>query len=258
MGWQMLSLPRVAQRRIRPVVALLGGNLDELPLLRAASLARSRLDTNVELCWVDAQASPAYSLVRELAGVSDVGELSLGQFADQLRSGGVATVMLAPRLWRRVAGALWSRLGRASAYICRRAALPPASALCCADTEENARGLLGRLAAVLPEGSTRFTVLRAVPPPPSWAAGFMAMSGCFWPDLSDGGSSPAGPDGIQVMTVAAPAAAAAAAACSAVHPDLVVLGWHRHALPLPGRWSHPTAWRLSRSLPCDVLLVPLG
>jgi hypothetical protein len=36
-----------------------------------------------------------------------------------------------------------------------------------------------------------------------------------------------------------------------------VLGWHRHQLPLPSRWLHPTAWRLSTRLPHDVLLVPL-
>jgi hypothetical protein len=258
MGWQTLSLPKVAHRRIGPAVALLGGNIDELSLLRAVSLACSRLDAAVELCWVESPHSPAYDLVRDLAHDSDLGELSVSQFADMLGSGRVATVMLAPTLWRRVAGALWERLGRASAYICRRASLPPASAMCCADSEASAHALLGRLAAVLPEGSTSFTILRAVPPPPWWAAGLLALSGCFWPEVSDVRPWPDAPDGIHVMTVAAPTTAAAAAACSSVRPDLLVLGWHRHALPLRGRWAHPTAWRLSRSAPCDVLLVPLS
>jgi hypothetical protein len=258
MGWQALSLPKVAHRRLEPAIALLGGNMDEPPLLRAACLARSRLDATVELCWVDGRRSPAHSLMRELAHDCDIGELSLDRFADLLGAGEVATVMLAPMLWRRVAGALWERLGRASAYICRRATLPPASALCCADSVENAKGLLGRLAAVLPEGSTRFTVLRAVPPPPWWAAGFLTMYGCLWPDMLDPQTPSATADGIRIMTVAGPTEAAAAAAYSTLSPELVVLGWHRHALPLPERWSHPTAWRLSRALPCDVLLVPLN
>ena len=48
------------------------------------------------------------------------------------------------------------------------------------------------------------------------------------------------------------------AGTEALAPDLVVLGWHRHVLPLPGRWLHPTAWRLSRELSSHVLLVPLS
>jgi hypothetical protein len=51
--------------------------------------------------------------------------------------------------------------------------------------------------------------------------------------------------------------AAILGACDALRPDLVVLGWHRHRLPLPGPWLHPTAWRLSTRVPSDVLLVPL-
>ena len=63
--------------------------------------------------------------------------------------------------------------------------------------------------------------------------------------------------GIRQLVIRAPAAEAAAAACSAARTNLLVLGWHQHALPLPERWLHPTAWRLSTSVPGDVLLVPL-
>lgn len=39
-------------------------------------------------------------------------------------------------------------------------------------------------------------------------------------------------------------------------PDLLILGWHHRRLRRP--WlAHPTAWRLSRSVPVDVLLVDL-
>ena len=114
--------------------------------------------------------------------------------------------------------------------------------------------------AVLPEGGTRFTLLRALPPPPWWIPGTLAVVGCALPP--EDGLPPcfASTPGIPELIIRAPAAEAAAAAYRRVRPDLVVVGWHHHRLPLPERWLHPTAWRLSTSFPSDrstvVTLVP--
>jgi hypothetical protein len=159
--------------------------------------------------------------------------------------------------WRRLGGALWRRLRRTSAYICRQASLPPASVLCCADSEATAAGLLDRLAAVLPNGATRLTLLRALPPPPAWVLGMLAVAGCPLPDEDYGAAGLLNVAGIPELVIRAPAAEAAAEAGSAAHTNLLVLGWHQHALPLPERWLHPTAWRHpARSV--EHLTVPRG
>ena len=67
MGGELLSPPRVFRPSVRRAVALLGGNADELPLLRAACLARSVHDASVQLCWVEGKGPPSRPLVRELA-----------------------------------------------------------------------------------------------------------------------------------------------------------------------------------------------
>jgi hypothetical protein len=254
----MLSRSGAFRPQVRRAVVLLGGNMDELPLLRAACLAGSMHDGSVRLCWVGREASPSRQLIRELARDARLGDVSPEGLADLLDRGGISTVMLAPRLWRRVATGLWRRLHRTAAYICRQASLPPASVLCCADSERTAAGLLHRLRVVMPEGSTRFTLLRALPPPPSWLPGMLAVAGCALPPEDDRTTSFESTPGIPELIIRAPAATAAAVAYAKVQPDLVVVGWHRHSLPLPGRWLHPTAWRLSTSVPSDLLLVPLG
>ena len=128
--------------------------------------------------------------------------------------------------------------------------------LCCADSERTAVGLLDRLRVAMPD-RTSFTLLRALPPPPPWVPGLLAAVGCALPPEDDQPDCFPTTPGIPEVIVRAPAAEAAAAACSELRPDLIVVGWHHHVLPLPGRWLHPTAWRLSRSSPSDVLLVPL-
>jgi hypothetical protein len=258
MGGQTLSRPAVFRPRIRRAVALLGGNMDELPLLRAAYLAGSMQDASVQLCWIEGKPSPSRPLIRGLALDAHLGDVSPEGLADLLDSGRVSSVMLAPTLWRQLATRLWRRLHGTSAYICRQASLPPASVLCCADSERTAAGLLDRLRIVLPEGATRFTLLRALPPPPSWVPGMLAVAGCALPPEDGPPACFASTPRIRELIIRATPAVAAAAAYSEVQPDLLVVGWHEHRLPLPGRWLHPTAWRLSTSFPSDLLLVPLG
>jgi hypothetical protein len=240
-------------------VALLGGTLDELPLLRAAWLVSSMHPASVELCWTPgSEASAARPLMLELARDAGLDELSPDVLPGLLDRGALDSVMLSPTLWRRLAGTLWPRLHRTSAYICRQASLPPTSVLCCADSYATAAGLLDRLADVLPDGTTRVTLLRAQPPPSPWVLGMMAVAGCGLPPEDDPTSDLPIVGGIPELVIRAPAVEAAAAAFSAMETSLLVLGWHRHGLPLPERWLHPVAWRLSKSFPSDVLLVPLG
>jgi hypothetical protein len=86
----------------------------------------------------------------------------------------------------------------------------------------------------------------------------LAFAGCALPPEDGRPAGFASTPGIPELIIRAAPAAAAAVACVEVQPDLLVAGWHQHRLPLPGRWLHPTAWRLSTSFQSDLLLVPLG
>jgi hypothetical protein len=250
---------RTARPQVRRAVALLGGNLDDLPLLRAARLASALHDASVQFCWTPgSEASPARPLVTELARDAGLEELPRDAFSALLYMGRLDSVMLAPALWRRLAGSLWRRLHRTPAYICRNASLPPASVLCCADSDATAARLRDRLANVFPELTNRVTLLRAQPPPSPWILGMLAVVGCGLPAEDDRRQDFENVAGIPELVIRAPAARAAVEALSTTETSLLVLGWHQHALPLPERWLHPVAWRLSTSSPSDVLLVPLG
>lgn len=241
------------------IVVLLGGDVDELLLLRAARLAGASLrHASVKLCWLPSCGrSVAHPLLEQLAGEPDFDQVTTESLGDLLFEGRVETVMLAPSLWRRLGALLLRRLNGASAYICRRGSLPPARVLCCADSDATARQLLSRVARVLPMETTSFSLLRAVPPIPSWLTGLMAVGG--YAVLGDQGKSEGSRlrSGFRELVVNASAADAATAAYLSEQPDVCVLGWHHHSIHLPVRWQHPTAWRLSTRFPGDVLLVPL-
>src|SRR2546429_9895244 len=117
MGGQILPPPGVVRPLVRRAVALLGGNMDELAVLRAACLAGPMHDARVELCWLEAGNPPSRQLLRELAQDSGLGDVSPGGLADLLDSGRVGTVMLAPTLWRRLATSPWPRFQRTAAYV---------------------------------------------------------------------------------------------------------------------------------------------
>src|SRR2546423_131711 len=124
MAGRTLSLQGFTRPRARLAVALLGGNVDELPLLRAAHLTRVLYGASVRSCWVvEGEASPVRPLIRELALDADVDELPADDFPALLDQGRVNTVMLAPTLWRRLGGGLFRRLRPASAYICLQGSL---------------------------------------------------------------------------------------------------------------------------------------
>ena len=225
-------------------------------MLRAARRAAWMLGQPVGFAWLGREHAPR-PLVRELARCTGLYELQAQNVQDQLEADTIRCVMLSPTMWRTMAAYLWRRLGTASAYVCRRAALPPARVLCCAESEETAAVLLERVTSVLPRGRAAITLLRALPPAPSWAVGMLAMFGCqaaAEPEASGPGASPRS---VPALTLNQQPASAVASTFGSIDPDLLVLGWHRHSLPLPEPILHRTAWRLSNSCPGDVLLVPV-
>jgi hypothetical protein len=126
--------------------------------------------------------------------------------------------------------------------------------LCGADTPATASALQ----AQVPGEDMQVAVVHGAPPPPSWAESLCGLYGFVFPPPEETGARGRTEWGsAQVMDWTKPADAVVAGT-EALAPDLVVLGWHRHRVPLPGRWLHPTAWRLSRELSSHVLLVPLS
>jgi hypothetical protein len=252
----MTASTRVQPWAVRRAVALLGGNPDEMPVLRAACKARSMLDVSVDFAWLSG-SSAARPLIRELARDCKLDEITLEDLTGLLAKETINAVLLGSTLWRKAAGSLWGRLGQASAYVCRRANVPPASVMICADSDQTAGALMERVTAVLPNRVPNLTVLKALPPAPSWVAGLLAAYGCPLPVAAEEGHSSTIARGMESVTVEATVTRAVAATCSDTHPDLLVVGWHHHLMPLPEPALHPSAWRLSNSFPGDVLLLPV-
>jgi hypothetical protein len=252
----MAASTQVERWTVRRAVALLGGNPDEVPVLRAACKVRSLLDVSVDFAWLSGR-SAARPLIRELARDCELDEITFEHLTQLLPKRAVSAVLVGPALWRKTAGFLWRRLGQASAYVCRRATVPPASVMICADSDQTASSLLERMTAVLPNRVPNFTVLRALPPAPLWAAGLLAAFGCPVPVAADELHWSTTARGMVSLTMEAPVTRAVAATYPDVHPDLLVVGWHHHLMPLPEPTLHPSAWRLSNSFPGDVLLLPV-
>jgi len=118
--------------------------------------------------------------------------------------------------------------------------------------------LMARVASAVPDGTVHLSVVRAIPPISSWAFGLLASYGFAWApaDQEPPANSEEDARGVRVITVHEAAADAIRHAWQELMPELVVLGWHHHGLPLPASWLHPTAWRLSNQLAADVLLIP--
>jgi hypothetical protein len=239
------------------VAAVLTGNLGELHVARAAFSIASVLKTDLCISWVGA-VNVGRTLTREFFGAERFEELDLSQLRGLLVAGRIRTTVVPAVLWRRAARTLWPMLSRSSLLVCRRGTILPSSILVCADNDATKRALVSRVRSAVPSGAVRISVLRAIPPSPTWAVGLFALSGFLWMRGQDELPATRADDGEDdsMMTVYEPTVDAIKHACVQLTPELVVLGWHRHVLPLPVSWLHPTAWRLSNQLPSDVLLVP--
>jgi len=253
-----LTRPRLTTCHQPPsVAAVLTGDLAELDVLRAVFSIASLLKAGVCISWVG-PGNPGRALMRELASGGRFEELDLGRLFGLYLAGRIQTTVVPAALWRRTAPTLWPMLNRSSLLVCRRGIILPSSILVCADNEATERALIMRVSAAVPSEAVRLSVLRAIPLPPTWAWGLSAMYGFAWVPAEDEVPAARADQRPYANTITShePTADAIHEAWRQLTPDLVVLGWHRHALPLPVSWLHPTAWRLSNQLASDVLLVP--
>lgn len=240
------------------VVVLLEGALSELPLLSTASVAREMLELPAAACWIGRRDSAGRALLAEMVRPARFDELDIDELGVQLSRDRVRMVILSQEAWRRHAGRLWRRLRSSSVYVCRRGVTRLHRLLCCADTPQTADALLRRISEVLPLQALEVTVLHAEPPPPMWAQALSGIQGMTWPIPLEPAFGPIGPAVPSIVVGGTMVEAAVRRACAMLEPDVVVLGWHRHQVPLPDRWLHPTAWRLSTRLSQDVVLGALS
>jgi len=226
--------------------------------VRAAFSIASVLETDVCISWVGPE-NVGRTLTRDLVGAERFEELDLTGLLSLLVAGRIQTTVVPAALWRHIAHTLWPMLSRSSLLVCRRGMILPSSILVCADNDATERALISRVSSAVPRGTVRLSVLRAIPPPPSWAFGLAAMYGLLWVPAEDEIPATRGDDSgdAKLITAHEPTADAIHNAWQRLSPDLVLLGFHRHGLPLPASWLHPTAWRLSNQLTSDVLLVPV-
>ena len=243
--------------RQRRVAALLTGDPAELSALRAAVSAAALLEAEICISWVGPD-NPGRHLTREFVGDASAQELDMGSLSRLLLAGRIRTTVVPAGLWRRTAQSLWPILSQSSVFVCRGGKIPPSTVLVCADNEATEAALMARVASAVPDGTVHLSVVRAIPPISSWAFGLLASYGFAWApaDQEPPANSEEDARGVRVITVHEAAADAIRHAWQELMPELVVLGWHHHGLPLPASWLHPTAWRLSNQLAADVLLIP--
>lgn len=241
----------------REVLVLLEGDLSELGVLRIASQRADTQDRPALVSWLDGAGGAGRPLLSSFAADAGFREVDPSSVPALLHSDDCRAVVLSQRAWRSRAHRFWRHLQSSAVYVCSSNRPRPLRFLCCADTPEVARRMRSRVSAIAPGQKPRVTVLQAVPPPAGWALAMGDLYGIAAPP-------PPRQDMVRredwgetiVMDWTRPDVAVRAA-CSAVRPDVVVVGWHRHHLPLPDRLLHPTAWRLSTELPYDTLLLPL-
>ncbi|MBJ7599219.1 MAG: hypothetical protein DLM67_16755 [Candidatus Nephthysia bennettiae] len=240
--------------RRRRVTLLLEGDVSELMLLRVGERARSEPGLEFDACLLADDPRPGLELVTAFAGGLDLRRLGWPALQEELRKPRQA-VFVAPPFWRRHGRALWPALGTTAVYVCRRGRDRVERLLVGADCLPTGVELLGWLDHVPRLDGADRTVVQAIPPPPSWAMTMLAAGGV--PYLPAAGEEPPADAGRWLVRNQRPERALCEA-CLDFAPDLVVLGWHAHSLPLPAPFLHSLAWRLSLRLPTDVLLVPLG
>jgi hypothetical protein len=244
---------RTRSRR-RRVTLLLEGDVSELVLLRAGERAGGAPGLELDACLLTDDPRPGLELVTAFAGGLTLRRLGCRALQDELRTPREA-VFVAPPFWRRHGRALWPALGTTAVYVCRRGREQVERLIVGADCLPTGVQLLGWLDHVPRLDGADRTVVQAIPPPPSWAMTMLAAGGV--PYVSAAGEEPPREAGRWLVRNQR-AERALREACRDFAPDLVVLGWHRHSLPLPAPFLHPLAWRLSLRLPADVLLIPLG
>lgn len=239
------------------LVTLVRGDVRELDAVEAAALLADEAGAPVLGCVLPVRPRAGLDLLRVLTGdcVS-----RWESWADMAGDGlsGVRAMVISADTWRVAARAVWPALLRCPLYVQRRRPAPARSVLICVDSQRTQTALVRRLEPIAGRPGMRVTV--AFASVPAWASSLSAALGYPvaverprqerfpWPLAMRGAT------GVCMETTPTWAIRALAAD---LRPDLVVLGLHRHRVREP--WlAHPVAWQLSRELPTDVLLCPVG
>jgi len=201
---------------------------------------------------------PANHLIRSVLQDDVRRWLSWPELKQSLAGGSLTGLIVSGEAWRRHGARLWSHLPRGNIYVAHRPRGIYTEVMLAAESVATARALLARFTQPPEKAGAALRLVHAVQPS-TWqllaAAGAWGGRWLFedgFPDHLDTGGRGAGP--VQAAILAGPPTTVVRQAVLEAQPDLLVLGWHRHLTRHP-LIAHPIAWRLSRSLPTDVLIV---
>jgi hypothetical protein len=240
------------------LVTLVRGDVRELGAVAAAARLAEPLRAGLVGAVMPGRPRAAFELLRVLTA-DCVGQwYAWSDLAGEAARGEVRGVVVAVETWRAAPRAVWAVLERCPLLIQRRqpAALPR-RILVAVDSRATLEALTGAVERL--PGQPDLSVTVAYASVPAWACSMSAATGCPvmvgqperdefpWP-------LPHGETGVCLQSTPQ---WAIRSLVEELRPDLVVLGMHAHRLRVP--WlTHPIAWRLSRELPTDVLLWPVG
>jgi len=241
-----------------PLVALVRGDLGELETLRVAAQLAEAAGAPLTGCVLPLRPRSGLPLLRDLAGDRVEGWRGWSELAAELRARtAVRGLVVSSSTWRLAARGLWPALERCPVVVQRRRPGGlPGSVLMAVDSRTTNAAMARLLDALGVAAPRRITVVYASVP--AWAASLASAMG--YPALAGGPVEErfpwplaAGANGVCVHSTPFWAIRCLA---HELRPDMVVLGLHRHRVPVPAL-AHPTAWALSRELASDVLLYPV-
>jgi hypothetical protein len=238
------------------LVTLVRGDIRELAALGAAARLAEALRASLVGAVAPGRPRAGLDLLRLLTEDCVGRWYAWPDLAGQAARGRVRGVLIAGETWRAAARGIWGTLERCPLLIQRRRPFELPSRVLVGADSRSTLAALARAVEALP-GRPSVTVAYASVPP--WACGMTAAVGYPvmvgqpqryefpWP-LSGG---------MRGVCLESTPQWGIRSLVAELRPELVVLGVRRHRLHVP--WlSHPTAWSLSRKLPTDVLLWPVG
>lgn len=242
------------------VGVVLTGRLDELATI---STARRLADSlHVRLVGCKAATGLAAELIDDLASGAFDGWIPRSQVQTTLAGARLHAIVLSGTAWNRVAHDLWRHVCQTPIWITRRDPGPVRRVLIAAGSPSSGRMLLRRARGYRFVQGAEVWVAHAINPLPFWLLAACA-AGYFDPSWQMGAPEfvrAVREEGawldLRPLLLRGPAGEVLSEAIRQIHPDVVLLGWHRHRLQHP-RLAHPTAWRISHDAGTDVVLFDL-